>query len=484
MQIINMKKTPKYKYFFGIADVIVIFSSFVLSVYVLRVDQQLGFFDFILISQPILLICLLLSLVFIFIFQFNSLYRINVILSRASQFTSIIKALYYGALNIVLVSFLIKSSTLIDSRLIIFTFLLIVIPSLYLARVEILRGLYIKLKNNQFKRNVVIIGDGKSGKLLATKLLFENPIGLEIIGFVDDDREKNEEIVSGKRVLGKINEISTIINDYQIDEILVAIDDDGYDKLLETLDICKTLNVTVRLTSEMFDIVARKVSTEKYADIPVLDVSPHYNNSITLGMKRVADIIASVIGLVLLSPLFILLTIIIKATSPGPVFFSQTRIGRNGNPFKFYKFRSMTVSKGEDEERMKKMLDFMKNGDAQSEGTKIINTNRLTWIGQIIRKTSLDELPQLFNVIKGDMSLVGPRPCLPYEFAQYDDWQKRRVSVIPGCTGVWQVWGRSSVSFKDSVVLDLYYINNMSPWFDLQLILQTIPTMFFSRGGK
>ncbi|QQS34912.1 MAG: sugar transferase [Ignavibacteriales bacterium] len=479
-----MKKTPKYKYFFSIADVIVIFLSFVISIYLLRMDEHLSFVDFLSVSQPILFICLLLSFIFLFIFQFNSLYRINVILTRASHFTGIIKALYYGALNIVLVSFLIKSSNIIDSRLIIFTFLLIALPFLYLVRVELLRGLYIRLKNNQFKRNVVIIGDGKAGKLLATKLLFENPIGLEIIGFVDDDKEVAEEIVSGKKVLGRISEIREIIKEHNIDEILVAIDNDGYDKLLETLDLCKTLNVTVRLTSEMFDIVARKVSTEKYADIPVLDVAPHYNNSLTLGMKRASDILASIIGLIILSPLFIMLTLIIKTTSAGPVFFSQTRIGRNGKPFKFYKFRSMTVCKGEDEERMKKMLEFMKNGDSAAEGSKIINTNRITWIGKFIRKTSLDELPQLFNVVKGDMSLVGPRPCLPYEYENYDEWQKRRVSVIPGCTGVWQVWGRSSVSFKDSVVLDLYYINNMSPWFDLQLILQTIPTMFFSRGGK
>ena len=144
----------------------------------------------------------------------------------------------------------------------------------------------------------------------------------------------------------------------------------------------------------------------------------------------------------------------------------------------------MKVSRGEDEVRKKKMIEFMKKGQDQSGSMKIINDSRVTWIGKIIRKTSLDELPQLINVLKGDMSLVGPRPCLPYEYENYDDWQKRRVSVIPGCTGVWQVLGRSQVSFKDSVVLDLYYINNMSPWLDLQLILQTIPTMIFLRGGK
>jgi lipopolysaccharide/colanic/teichoic acid biosynthesis glycosyltransferase len=173
----------------------------------------------------------------------------------------------------------------------------------------------------------------------------------------------------------------------------------------------------------------------------------------------------------------------IKITSQGPVLFNQTRIGKFGKPFQFYKFRSMRVSDGEDEERKKKMIEFIKETDSL-QGSKVINDSRLTWIGKIIRKTSLDELPQLFNVIKGDMSLVGPRPCLPYEFEHYDEWQKRRLNVIPGCTGVWQVWGRSSVSFKDSVVLDLYYINNMSPWLDMQLIIQTIPAMFFLRGGK
>jgi lipopolysaccharide/colanic/teichoic acid biosynthesis glycosyltransferase len=144
----------------------------------------------------------------------------------------------------------------------------------------------------------------------------------------------------------------------------------------------------------------------------------------------------------------------------------------------------MKVMTGEDVERKQKMIEFMKNDISSGTDTKIINDSRVTWIGKIIRKTSLDELPQLFNVLRGEMSLVGPRPCLPYEYDNYDEWQKRRLSAIPGCTGVWQVCGRSSVSFKDSIVLDLYYINNMSPWFDLQLIFKTIPAMLFLRGGK
>ena len=126
----------------------------------------------------------------------------------------------------------------------------------------------------------------------------------------------------------------------------------------------------------------------------------------------------------------------------------------------------------------------MKNGNPNEIGTKIISNSRVTKIGHLLRRTSLDELPQLFNVLKGDMSVVGPRPCLPYEYDNYDNWQKRRLNVMPGCTGVWQVTGRSSVSFKDSVVLDLYYINTMSVWLDIQLTIKTIPVMLFSRGGK
>jgi exopolysaccharide biosynthesis polyprenyl glycosylphosphotransferase len=484
MHLINMKKTPRYKYFFGIADLITVFISFFISIYVLRKASQTGIWEFINQSVWILIILFLLSAIFLFVFQYNNLYKINIILNRSAHLTGIIKALYYGALNIVLVSLLIKSNSLLDSRLIIFTFILVALPLLYLIRVELLRYIFIILKNNKFKRNIVVVGDGRAGKILATKLMFENPVGIEIVGFVDDDYPINTEIVSGTKVIGHLKDLKDILALYKIDEIVVAMDDDNHDRLLSIIDHFKTLDVNVRVTSELFKIVSRKVVTEKYAEIPVIDVSPHYNNTVTLGLKRAFDITASVAGLCLLSPLFFVITALVILSSPGPIFFKQSRIGRYGNAFQFYKFRSMRVVKGEDEHRKKMMIEFMKQGKNQNSDTKIINESRITWIGKIIRKTSLDELPQLFNVIKGEMSLVGPRPCLPYEYENYDEWQKRRVSVIPGCTGVWQVLGRSQVSFKDSVVLDLYYINNMSPWMDLQLILQTIPTMVLSKGGK
>ncbi len=434
-------------------------------------------------SQNLILLFFALSVFFIIVFHYNGLYRINIILTRAAHLTHIMKALYYGALNIVLVSLVIESSEIIDSRLLVFVFTLFALPMLYAVRTELMRRLYLYFSKSGFRRNILIIGDGKAGRLLATKLMYENPIGLDIVGFVDDDIKLGEEVVAEKRVIGNYSDIKHLIKKYYVDEIIIAIDDKEHEKLLEVLDICKGLDTNIRITSELFDVVAKKVDTEKYANIPVIDVTAHYNNSVTIILKRIFDIILSTIALILLAPFMLLIAVAIKLSSPGPILFKQTRIGKNGREFTFLKFRSMEVIDGEDEDRMKQMLEFMKDENADS-GTKIINDKRITWIGRIIRKTSLDELPQLINVLKGDMSLVGPRPCLPYEYENYDEWQKRRVDVIPGCTGVWQVWGRSSVTFKESIVLDLYYINNMSPWFDLQIILQTIPVMITGRGAK
>ena len=477
-----MKRIPKYKFYFVVFDFLIIALSFQTTALFVWKTNNLSFEYFFKPFFDIFFLYLVISTIFAFIFQYNGLYKINVILNKASHLTSVIKSLFFGILTVIVLSFIFKYFEVFYSRLTLFTFSIIYLAFLFIIRVEILRNVFLKLRNKQFKRNFIIIGAGKSGKLLATKIILEDSMGINIIGFIDDNKNIGEDIVAGKKVLGTINQIQIIIKQNKVDEILVVMDNVSYDRLLEVIDICKELEVNVRLTSELFDIVTKKVSTEKYADFPVVDVSSRINRRFNLIFKRAFDILTSIIGLILLSPIFLSIAILVKLSSPGPIFFYQERIGREGRAFKFYKFRSMFVSNGEDEERRNMMLDFIKNDFGN--GKKVIDEARVTKIGRIIRKTSLDELPQLFNVIKGDMSLVGPRPCLPYEFENYASWQKRRVNVLPGCTGVWQVTGRSSVSFKDSIVLDLYYINNMSPWLDLQILLKTIPVMLFARGGK
>ncbi|HQI39732.1 MAG: hypothetical protein B6D44_12555 [Ignavibacteriales bacterium UTCHB2] len=485
ISINHMKKNYKYKYFFGISDFFILIFSFLVSIFALRNNTSLNFFEFYGSIPEILSLVVLISLIILIIFQYNGLYRLDIILNRTSHFTQILKAIYYSSLKIVLLSFLLDSRTVIDSRLLFVLFFLISIGLLFVIRVELLKWLFIELSQSSFKRNVIIVGDGKPGKLLATKLIYENPLGLNILGFVDDTRRVGDFVVAGKRVLGSLENLQEVLNNYQVDELIIAIENESYEKFFDVVDYCKTFGVPIRITSNLLDVVNQKLKIEKYSDIPVIDVSPQYNDSFTIGLKRISDVVIASFAILFLSPVMAFIATMVKFSSPGPILFKQKRIGKDGKEFNFYKFRSMKQLKGEDEERKKMMIEFMKNSANQNgSDTKIINESRVTWIGKIIRKTSLDELPQLFNVIKGDMSLVGPRPCLPYEFENYDEWQKRRVSVIPGCTGVWQVWGRSIVTFQESIVLDLYYINNMSPWLDIQLMFQTVPVMLFSKGAK
>lgn len=194
-------------------------------------------------------------------------------------------------------------------------------------------------------------------------------------------------------------------------------------------------------------------------------------------VKRLFDVVASACGLILLSPLFLLLIILIKSEDGGPAFYSQERIGKNEKPFKMWKFRSMVVDAD-------KMLDKLEDQN-EIDGTmfKIKDDPRITKIGHVIRKYSLDELPQLWNVLIGDMSLVGPRPPLPSEVEEYTDYDKQRLTVMPGCTGLWQVTRRSEADFDEMVWLDIVYINHSGLWEDLKLIIKTVLVMVHPNGA-
>lgn len=477
-------KYPKYKYIFAFFDFAVILISF-FAAKLIAIDilnKKLILDDN---SLPSIITFVVFSILFIFIFQNNYLYKINVFLTRAPQLTALLKSFIYGAILLIIFSFIIKFSLLLSSRVFMLCFIATGFIGVSAVRLFILKPFYMNFSKILRNSNVIIIGAGKSGKLLAEKLIFENFYGMRIAGFLDDNIEAGAFVFKEMKCLGKLDELKSIVMNSEIDEIIIAIDNIGYEKLMSLIDRCNELEKSVKLTSELFNIVPEKIVTETYSGIPVVDLSPKVNKNINYIYKRVFDYIASLIGLIILSPVFIIISILIKLTSPGKIFFTQMRIGKDGKPFKFYKFRSMKVNSDTDKERESFMIDFIKNNYAANlNSTKIINENNITSIGKFIRKTSLDELPQLINVLKGDMSLVGPRPCLKYEYDSYDDWHKRRHSVMPGCTGVWQVSGRSTVSFRDSVVLDLYYINNMTPWLDLQLIFKTFPVMIFGRGAK
>lgn len=451
-----------------------IFQSFIKEA-VFKVETNIAIIEFIYFSFT--------SLFIVITFQINNLYKIHIFISKAQQLVRIIKSLIYGAILLVLVSFLFKVSLIFDSRLFVVVFTILSIFLVSFTRIFILRPIFLR-KRSIYNRKILLIGPQENAIIVASKFFVDNKLGAELVGYLDDNNEKFDSFLFSKiKCLGKIDDLENVVEANNVDEVIISIDRRDPERLLNLIDRINKLGLSVKLASDLFNIVSEKIEVENYYGIKLINSTPRMDENLSLYFKRIFDFTAALIGVIILSPLFLLIALLIKLTSKGPVLFKQMRIGKNGKPFIFYKFRSMTVIHGEDEVREKMMLDFMKNGK-YGKMNKVINENRVTSIGKIIRKTSLDELPQLFNVIKGDMSLVGPRPCLPYEYENYEDWQKRRFNVYPGCTGVWQVYGRGKVSFLDSIILDIFYVNNMSPWLDLELIIRTIPVMIFGRGGK
>jgi exopolysaccharide biosynthesis polyprenyl glycosylphosphotransferase len=478
-----MTRMPKYKYYFAISDFMILSVSFLFSALLMGRNKTSGIID-VVIPVPTFIIFLMLSVSILYVFEKNNMYKISVILKRTVHLTALLKSLFFSALMTFMVFILFYGNPMSSPGMKTLIFVFSASLLFYLLRIEIYRRLILTRRNNFFRKNILIIGAGESGKIIAKTLSTENPYGTNIIGFLDDDQRFGSEVLNGKKVIGSVDEVKEIAEKYFLDEAIITTDDINNGRLLKILELFRDLKISIKVSSNGFDIVKKNFAKENYGGISVVDVKPPANKELFIKFKRIIDVAGASLGIIILSPLLLVLILLIKLSSPGPILFKQTRIGKDGKPFTFYKFRSMYVIDGEDEERKKMMLDFMKNNGSKTRDTKVINDKRVTWIGRFIRKTSLDELPQLVNVIKGEMSLVGPRPCLPYEYENYEDWQKRRVEVLPGCTGVWQVSGRSKVSFNDSVLLDLYYINNLSLLMDIKILLKTIPVMFFSKGGK
>jgi exopolysaccharide biosynthesis polyprenyl glycosylphosphotransferase len=227
----------------------------------------------------------------------------------------------------------------------------------------------------------------------------------------------------------------------------------------------------------MYMILTSGTGIEEVAATPVISMKRGGIRGWDRVLKDMEDYVLSAVGLLLLSPLFLLVAVLIKLDSKGPVFYRQERVGKNGKRFMIYKFRSMVA----DAERVQ--AELLDRNEAEGPIFKMRHDPRITRVGAVIRKTSIDELPQLINVVLGHMSLVGPRPPIPKEVAQYEEWQKERLSTTPGITGLWQISGRSDLTFEEMVKWDIYYIHNWSLWLDIKILLKTVPVVLFGRGA-
>ncbi|MEW6601332.1 MAG: sugar transferase [Nitrospirota bacterium] len=328
-------------------------------------------------------------------------------------------------------------------------------------------------------RRILIIGTGKRARKFI-RIIEGNPdLSIKIIGLLDMEVEKKGEIIEGHEVIGTLDDIPDVINANIVDEVVFIVPRSWLNKIEDVLFYCESAGLKVHIAVNLFDLKFSRAKQTDLQGFPLLVFESTPEKLGHLFIKRVIDFVASGIALVLLAPVFLFIAILVKTTSKGPVLFRQPRCGLYGRQFVLYKFRTM-INNAE-----AKLKDILKYNEMDGPVFKMANDPRVTGIGKWLRKSSLDELPQLWNVFKGDMSLVGPRPPIPSEVQNYDNWQRRRLSMRPGITCLWQASGRNKITdFKEWMKLDLEYIDNWSLWLDIKILIRTIPVVLMGVGAK
>ena len=328
------------------------------------------------------------------------------------------------------------------------------------------------------QENLLIVGTGARARDFIRDVKEHSNWGVHIVGLIDDDPKYFGKEVEGYRVLGRIQDIGFIANRLVIDRVIFVVPRIWLDRIEPAILECEKLGVSTSIALDLYNLHIAKARQTDFNGFPLLEFKTFYAKEWQLFIKRLLDIAISILALVFFSPLIFVVATVIRVTSNGPVLFKQTRIGLNGRKFILYKFRSMVA----DAESLKKNLDH--HNEMDGPVFKIKHDPRVTPIGYIIRKTSVDELPQFFNVLKGDMSIVGPRPPLISEVEHYEAWQRRRLSLKPGITCIWQVSGRNKIGFEEWMRMDLEYIDQWSLGMDIKLIVRTIWVVITGYGAQ
>jgi exopolysaccharide biosynthesis polyprenyl glycosylphosphotransferase len=331
-----------------------------------------------------------------------------------------------------------------------------------------------------YTQNAVIVGAGNVGQQLALKLLNHREYGIHLVGFVDDRPTALDDELASRLplLLGGPERLREYITDHGVDRVIVAFSNDSHEAVLANIRAIRDLDVQIDIVPRYFEVFGGGAEFHTLEGIPLVGLRPTRLSRSSRALKRAFDLVAASLGLVFLAPLFAAVALCIKLGSRGPVFFRQVRRGANGTTFRIYKFRTMVA---EAEEKKADVVHLNMHRDRDPRMTKIPDDPRVTRVGRFLRRTSIDELPQLINVIKGEMSLVGPRPLILEEDAHVQEWARKRLDLKPGITGLWQVLGRSDIPFDEMTKLDYVYVTNWSLREDIRLILLTVPSLLRPR---
>jgi len=332
--------------------------------------------------------------------------------------------------------------------------------------------------SSAFEERVLIIGAGEVGHTLAAKIGKHAEYRMKLVGFLDDGEPRpNGNGGVHVPIVGALTDLHRIIKEEQIDRVIVAFSKARHNDFLRVVRACDDSGVRVNIVPRLFEVVSSRAVVDDVEGIPLLDVAHVELSRFNMGVKRVFDLVVGGVLCIFILPVVGVLGLLVKLDSPGPVFYRQARMGRGGRPFRIFKLRSMHV--GAEARR----LDLADENDYDGPMFKMKQDPRITRFGHWLRRWSVDELPQVLNVMKGDMSLVGPRPLWGEEAKQCRGWTQKRLDITPGITGLWQVLGRSDIPFDEMVKLDYMYVTGWSLSWDIKLLLQTVPAVLEKRGA-
>ena len=371
------------------------------------------------------------------------------------------------------------------NRVFLLLFWLLTTFSVILSRVVIRTTLAYARRHGRNLRNLLVIGTNSRALSLVQKIQSKPELGYRVVGFADEDWSGLEELTRhGYSLVTDLDGLPAYVRKNIVDEIVIALPIRSFHGVASRIaGVCEQQGVIVRFMPNIFDLKEAKHRSDDFGhdDEPLIGHDSTIVDAWGLAIKRAIDVLVSATAIIVLSPVLALTAALIKLTAPGPVFFVQKRLGRNKRMFDIYKFRTMVV------DAEKRLKDLEHKNEADGAVFKIQNDPRITPIGRFLRKTSNDELPQLFNVLKGDMSLVGPRPLQVRDYELFDvfgkDWQRRRFSVRPGITCLWQIKGRSAIPFEKWMELDLQYIRTWSLWLDFEILAKTVPAVLKGSGA-
>jgi exopolysaccharide biosynthesis polyprenyl glycosylphosphotransferase len=415
--------------------------------------------------------------VLVVIFLFLGLYDRQKLLGGTKEYSQVFNAATISMVLVIAAGFLDPGLILARGWLLLswlFTFFFVAT-----GRFTLRRAVYGMRKRGYFLSSAVIVGANNEGLSLAEQLIGWKSSGFHIMGFIDKKFPPGTHLMNELYVLGTVEELDTLIERFGIEEIILASSAiSSRDKMLEIFQRYGiSSDINVRMSSGLYEIITTGLTVKEFAYVPLVGVNKVRLTGVDEILKFILDVTITIPGLLLISPLLLAIAVAIKIDSKGSVLHRRRVMGMNGDQFDAFKFRTMY-------ENGDHILSSRPELKAELDNNfKLKNDPRVTRVGSLLRKTSLDELPQLVNVLKREMSLVGPRIITPAEVEKYQKWDLNLMTVRPGMTGLWQVSGRSDVTYEERVRLDMHYIRNWSIWLDLQLLMQTIPAVVRRRGA-